>query len=201
MDTARFDQMMTSLARTASRRTALGGLLAGAIGLLAREDVPARKKRRTRRCKSGKVRCGKSCVNTNTSASHCGRCNSACASGEQCLNGRCFSEDTCPILQEACPNFRRCGIEDSDCFCGGTTGGESICFQDEDFCESPRPCNSTADCAEGRVCLDSSLCCTVRDMPEVPRTCVLPCANRSASSTARLNARQHDSGLGGPGRG
>jgi len=205
MNATHFDEIATELAKTRviTRRATLGGMLGGVLGMLAREGTSAGKRKSKRKaCKKSQTRCKKACVNLNTDSQNCGSCGNQCASGEQCLNGRCFSDDTCPFAQEACPNFRRCGIEDSDCFCGTTTGGANVCFQDEDFCELPRPCQSNNDCDEGRVCVDTSLCCEDRDLPEVPRTCLLPCENLStASQLSAENARKKGkSGDSGPGR-
>lgn len=206
MDAERFDRFAAGIGSgaAASRRAALGGVLGGVMGMLAHGEAPARRRKRRKRrtCKSNQTRCQKTCVNTNTDEQHCGGCGNRCASGERCLHGSCFSDDTCPFAQEACPNFRRCGVEDSDCFCGTTTGGESVCFQDEDFCESPRPCQSNSDCEGGRVCVDTSLCCEVRDEPAQPRTCLLPCESPSASAALASGIEHKSKGRiagGGPG--
>ena len=192
MDTQGFDQLTVEIAQGhgASRRIVLGSLLASGLGMLTGIAVDARKKgkksgkkgkksgKKQERCK-GRTRCQGKCVNTDSDNQHCGACGAACASGEQCIHGRCFSPDICPAGFQACPDFQRCSVEDSDCFCGSTTGGQTVCFQDEDFCDTPRPCVTTSDCEAGRVCLDSIGCCEARDMPAVPRTCVLPCANQA----------------------
>lgn len=199
MDAGRFDCITTMMAtdKATSRRAMVRGLLVGGLGIVAGERAAAATRKR---CKKDQTGCQGKCVNTNTDSKNCGRCGNRCANGEQCLNGRCFSDDTCPVAQEACPNFRRCGIEDRDCFCGTTTGGASICFQDENFCESPRPCQNNQDCDGGRVCIDSSLCCAARNLPEVPRTCVLPCENPSETSAkSGKSARKSGSGSQGPG--
>lgn len=213
MDTQGFDHLTLKIAdgNASSRRTILGGLLAGGLGLLAGVPVAARKKARAKsggqkarnkkhgkrnaRCK-GATRCGGKCVNTDTSNQHCGACDVTCAAGEQCIHGRCYSPDICPAGFQACPDFQRCSVDDSDCFCGSTTGGQTVCFQDEDFCESPRPCVTTSDCDQGRVCLDSIGCCEARDLPAVNRTCVLPCANQAQALAAGQQAFVLE---GGPG--
>ena len=186
VDTQSFDQLTVEIAQgnSRSRRTIVGGLLAGGLGLLVGTSVGARKKKgkksgKKRKCKKDQTRCSGDCVNTNTNSKHCGSCGVKCASGEQCLNGRCFSPDICPAGFQACPDFQRCSVDDSDCFCGSTTGGQTVCFQDEDFCTTPRPCVTTSDCEDGRVCLDSIGCCEDRNLPAVNRTCVLPCANQA----------------------
>lgn len=42
-------------------------------------------------CTAGRSCCGRSCVNLNEDASHCGRCNLACDAGQSCVGGRCMS--------------------------------------------------------------------------------------------------------------
>ncbi len=122
MDTERFDQIAAAMVTTASRRQVLGGVLGSVSALLLHEGSLARRKRKqkAKRCKDRKSRCD-------------GKCGSKCAAGERCLNGRCFSQDTCPSAQKACPNFVRCGAAGEDCFCGTTTMSETVCFQDDNF--------------------------------------------------------------------
>jgi hypothetical protein len=197
MDAGRFDQITTAVASTTSRRAVLGGLLGGVAGLLAREEAPAKKRKR---CKKEQTRCSGKCVNTNTDENHCGACGTSCPRGERCLNGRCYSDDVCPAQHQACPNFKRCGIEDSDCFCGTSTGGETVCFQDENFCEEPRPCQNTSDCENGRVCVETSACCEDFDLPDQPRTCLLPCENLTEErAKSGKSANRSNGGHEGPG--
>ena len=209
MDTQSFDQLTVEIAQGSapSRRVILGGLVAGGLGLLTGVSANARNKGNGNGKKSGKngkknvrckaqAKCKGKCTNTDTDNKNCGACGVQCASGEQCIHGRCYSPDICPAGFQACPDFQRCSVDDSDCFCGSTTGGQTVCFQDEDFCETPRPCVTTSDCEEGRVCLDSTGCCEARDLPAVNRTCVLPCANRAQ----KLAPNQQALALkGGPG--
>jgi hypothetical protein len=203
MDAGRFDRLAAAAgSETMSRRAVLGGIVGGAFGLLVGADAPARGKAGKKRCKGNQTRCNGACVNTDTDRKHCGRCGLECAKGEQCLNGRCYGDDTCPFEKNACPDFKRCGGMDSDCFCGTTGGGATVCFQDENFCENPRPCQTTNDCSGGRVCIDSSDCCADYNLPDVPRTCVLPCENRAAKNAKSLNVeRKAMSGGRGPGVG
>jgi hypothetical protein len=200
VDTQSFDQLTVELAQgnVRPRRAIVGGLLAGGLGLLVGGAAHARKKGKKRKkkakCKQDQSRCSGKCVNTTNDNRHCGDCGVKCARGEQCTHGRCFSPDICPAGFEACPDFQRCSVENSDCFCGTTTGGQTVCFQDENFCEFPRPCVTTSDCDEGRVCLDSIGCCEDHDMPPVPRTCVLPCENKEQALVAKAVVLK-----GGPG--
>lgn len=208
-----FDEIATGMAHsgTTTRRAMLGVMLGGVFGLVAREGTSAAKQKSKHRsksnhkqCKQGQSRCQQACVNLDTDSQNCGSCGHHCTSSEQCLHGRCFSDDICPAQQKACPNFIACGVDDSDCFCGTTTGGQTVCFQDEDFCETPRPCQSTSDCEVGRVCIDSSDCCAARNLPDVPRTCLLPCehlATASQLSGKSAHGRSKSRGeRGGPGQ-
>jgi hypothetical protein len=50
-------------------------------------------------CQSGLTACGMACVNTMTSADHCGACNAACTGGRTCMNGACLcSTGSCAAL-------------------------------------------------------------------------------------------------------
>ncbi|MFO0609355.1 MAG: hypothetical protein U0324_39690 [Polyangiales bacterium] len=42
-------------------------------------------------CYAGSTRCGDACVDTQTSASHCGACGNACPSGQTCAAGSCVT--------------------------------------------------------------------------------------------------------------
>ena len=68
-------------------------------------------------CPSGQMSCSNVCVNLQTSATNCGSCGNACASGQTCTNGACMgggNANTCP-LTNALIGFATQG--------GGTTGG------------------------------------------------------------------------------
>ena len=219
MDAGRFDQIMQAVAGNSTRRAAVGGMLAASLGFLLRgSDSSAKSKRKKKgksrkRCPEGQVRQGKTCV-AAAAQDACGAgcptgqqcvngrceridpCHGACTGNQICLNGTCYSQDICPAVSETCPNFVRCGVDDSDCFCGLATSGETVCFQDEDFCDTPRPCKTTSDCEGGRVCIESVACCSARDLPEVPFTCVLPCASPSTAATALAKSAANTSGRG-----
>src|SRR5258708_39871523 len=40
-------------------------------------------------CPSGTVRCGNTCMNTNTGPHNCGSCGNVCQNGTSCVNGSC----------------------------------------------------------------------------------------------------------------
>ncbi|MGH2614454.1 MAG: 6-bladed beta-propeller [Thermomicrobiales bacterium] len=94
MDDSPFARWLRLFSRHLSRRR-LGGLATGALGAFGIDTAVSAKKRRLgkkkrkKRCRGGTSRCGKTCVNTRTSATHCGGCNQGCSAAEVCLNGAC----------------------------------------------------------------------------------------------------------------
>ncbi len=92
--------LAAGLSRKAFLRLA-GSLALGA--LVGRPDLAeaARKKR----CRGGKTRCGRKCVDLQTSRKHCGACRQPCRRGEDCSGGRCVGDGgvvTCG--GEPCPD-------------------------------------------------------------------------------------------------
>ncbi|MCK6510602.1 hypothetical protein L6R29_11615 [Myxococcota bacterium] len=51
--------------------------------------------------------CGGNCVNTNTDANHCGKCNNACPTTNKCEGGQCTANPSCSKDSE-CLNFQVC---------------------------------------------------------------------------------------------
>lgn len=47
------------------------------------------------RCKRGYKKCGRKCVDLQTSVRHCGACGQACELGQSCVNGQCVAPSTC----------------------------------------------------------------------------------------------------------
>ncbi|MFM9105100.1 MAG: hypothetical protein ACKOWF_00160, partial [Chloroflexota bacterium] len=86
MDEAGLDLIARRLARL-DRRTALLVLL-GLAGPAAAPGAVARKKK-PRRCRAGRKRCGKACVDLSANPGNCGACGRACGSGAACVAGRC----------------------------------------------------------------------------------------------------------------
>ena len=78
-------------------------------------------------CVSGTVRCGDTCVATQTDNNNCGSCGSACSGGNVCVAGGC----TCPVGQGVCNGIctavasdpNNCGV------CGLTCGAGQACNQ------------------------------------------------------------------------
>lgn len=53
-------------------------------------------------CPSGQSRCVGSCVDLQTSTTHCGTCSNACRAGESCTTGQC--QPTCQTNESICSN-------------------------------------------------------------------------------------------------
>ena len=85
-------------ARSPSRRAALRALgitgIGTALATHREATIGARKKKRKKRCRSPRVRCGKSCVALNTTT-NCGGCGNRCAEGEACRDGVCCQTALC----------------------------------------------------------------------------------------------------------
>ncbi|MGI9020520.1 MAG: hypothetical protein ACR2G3_07415 [Solirubrobacterales bacterium] len=54
------------------------------------------------RCKPGFKKCGRKCVNLDTSVKHCGACGTACASGEACIAAVCVTPECTPGQTRPC---------------------------------------------------------------------------------------------------
>jgi hypothetical protein len=128
------------LSRFTQRPTRRGiALIAAGVasgGLLPRLrllDADARKKKK-KRCKGGKKKCGKKCVDLQTSTAHCGVCGNACAESEVCLDGVCG-----------------CAAGDKPCGDVCCTIGSCI---DDACCPDTQTCGDTC-CAAGQICADS----------------------------------------------
>lgn len=69
-------------------------------------------------------------------------------------SGTCVGQ--CSCTGEVCGAYAPCN-GNSDCACGFTTEGGTVCFAG-DFCENLPTCNTSADCVGGRVCITGSCC-------------------------------------------
>lgn len=69
-------------------------------------------------CPAGQTACG-ICVNTKTSAEHCGACESACKSKAFCIDGSCTCGGMLSYCDEACVNTnnnpKHCGACGNQC--------------------------------------------------------------------------------------
>lgn len=107
---------------TSSSRVAIAALL-----LAAAAALPGCLSSSELQCVSGTVRCGDTCVATQTDSKNCGSCGSACSGGNVCMAGACV----CPVGQGVCGGMctnlasdpRNCGA------CGLTCGDQQACNQ------------------------------------------------------------------------
>jgi hypothetical protein len=79
-------------------------------------------------CSAGQTTCGGACVDTRSSALHCGACGTACAPGNLCVNGACMP--SCPGMQTLC-NGNLCvstGTDRAHCGrCGNVCATGQVC--------------------------------------------------------------------------
>lgn len=178
MDNERFDQMIRHLARGASRRETLiglaGGLLvplaswgeAAARGSAALHAAQKKRKRSTKkRCKGGKTRCGKRCVDTRSDAANCGGCRRACTAPATCGGGAPGTPGICGCTKttcaaqgkncgtipdgcgsalhcgDACPTHESCGGGGTPNVCGCLADGTVTTFDNRDACCSGDCCS------------------------------------------------------------
>lgn len=194
MDPTRFDTLVRSLAQLRSRRTALRLLAAG--GLLAPLDAVAAARQRSRRatpakrkkCKHGRQRCARNCIDVRIDPANCGACGHVCANDQTCVNGQCG----CASLGNACEDASTCGCS-LDCatvdsfkgnfpipvcvsgdatVCCETTG--AACAHDCDCCGTLRCSATSSACCipSGETgCLSDGDCCSGTCLTDVVSHC------------------------------
>jgi hypothetical protein len=180
MDESRFDRLVVSLTTTGSRRRALGGLLAGALGVLGWQDSKeaiAHNLKATCRKKSGdaKKKCLKKarkhaaqhasetppgCVPEPASTTCAGRCGTAannCGQAVTCPS--CPTGQTCLINGTCARLCTAAGAECTGCTspvsCSiPSTEGQQICVISEQQCVERQPCDPphTMGCPVGQAC-------------------------------------------------
>lgn len=104
-------------------------------------------------CVAPAQRCGTQCVDTQTSSSHCGQCDSPCASGLICEDGQCVGEPLCePGTQ------RPCFADNNVIEQGVCQAGTQYCSDDATWGEcigqilpGPEVCNGLDDNCDGVV--------------------------------------------------
>jgi hypothetical protein len=101
MEGHRFDLLTTLISRRHLGRVLI--ILGLGAGLGAAVETDARKKKK--KCKKGTVKCGKACVNTQTSPSHCGGCGATCSSSQSCVDGSC-AQTECEADEIPCSGGR-----------------------------------------------------------------------------------------------
>ncbi len=104
---------------------------------------------------SGGSCCSGTCVDTTTSAAHCGSCGRSCGAGTMCAGGMCGCQaglancDSNPDCEtDPQTDEMHCGV-DSDC------GGGDVCMGSSCIDGMCRPCTvGTMDCDDGIACTD-----------------------------------------------
>jgi hypothetical protein len=94
--------------------------------------------------------CGQDCANLSTSFNHCGSCNVACQSGQQCLNGQCSGGSPPPPTDG--------GVTPACSACETTAVGPTgACHTQAAACEANTQCTAYATCAGN--CLPTNTTC------------------------------------------
>jgi hypothetical protein len=148
LDARCFDVLIRDLARHASRRSALAGLIGAGVAALAgtagRGDAlgKKRRKRKKNRCAGNQQRCDGSCKDLLTDEANCGVCGNACAALESCVQGDC----ACNGGQGQCL---------SGCACADRLGGGKVCFKGGN---DGTTCDSDSDCPFRSLCFSINKC-------------------------------------------
>ena len=77
------------------------------------------------------------------------------------------------------PEGTSCGL---DCTCADYVGGGGACYQDFNWCNSPEPCNTDADCDNGLICATNDTLATCVPTGSAG-LCVLPCVFATTTTT------------------
>ena len=109
--------------------------------------------------------CAGACVDTATSASHCGACGRACAAAQTCVAGVCTSPTASgPREGRACATGAECSGGDcytdwpggyciSPCLAsGGVCGAGAVCIDDGVYVFCARSCTAGSQCRSGYGC-------------------------------------------------
>jgi hypothetical protein len=113
------------------------------------------------KCDGGYSKCGKNCIDLQTSQANCGSCGNPCEAGEgwTCLEGTCQCSHTLCGPDDLCTDLN---TDSSNCgFCGRTCTGGQTCQSGE--CVTP--CTSESDCAtspSGHHCMTTYGICGCR---------------------------------------
>jgi hypothetical protein len=129
-------------------------------------------------CPTGQERCEGECVNTQTSAAHCGECGHACGSGQFCRDGECHLD--CPPGPYGDCGGSECTSLNSDpanCGeCGNACGTGEVCSCGECQSECGDLNTDAANCGVcGGECDSGDVCCCGECMAEAdcPETCTM----------------------------
>lgn len=92
-------------------------------------------------CPAGQTDCGGLCVDTKTSAEHCGGCGLACEAGRPCESGMC----ACPMGQTLC-----------GATCADTQNDAANCGMCGNKCMAGTPCTA-GTCTQGGMCTSDNM--------------------------------------------
>jgi hypothetical protein len=164
------------------------------VGRSERTQVQAggkkkKKKKKKKHCKGGKIRCGKTCLDSTNDPANCGGCGSRCYGGLICQDRRCVmpGQGQCEFSYTECPdgckdlkvdidNCGACGTscripnaavtcESGDCRTLGCIEGYDTCnAQAESICEThvwsdPDNCGTCGNVCSGHESCVSGRCC------------------------------------------
>ena len=182
LTSTRFDRALMQLAPPASRRSVIGSVLAALGVSVAGLQTEAKKKKK--KCKGGKTRCRKQCVDLKTDGANCGACGTVCGSDRVCTGGVCGCPAGQALVQGACIPTFGCSVQANSCLVPQTNCPErpdlldAFCFATPDgqpFCGDISTCvKAVADCVpfngQERLLLSCPRCPDVGDIG----VCVLP---------------------------
>ena len=135
------------------------------------------------KCKPGFKKCGKKCVDVDTSVKHCGQCNSPCAGEDICVDGECVAEQTCG--NDTIEGDEVCDGNDlggETCLTLGFIGGTLACANDcqgfdtsdceEAECEVGSDCPAPASLCRQATCVGGV--CDSEPKPGIGSGCLCP---------------------------
>jgi hypothetical protein len=101
-------------------------------------------------CPVGQTKCGDTCVDTQTSAAHCGACNRACPNGLSCGGGNCQCPDQGAFCDGQCfprTDKAHCGVTCIACASGQVCDGKCVDPPPPAFEKVPRSATGWTDAA------------------------------------------------------
>jgi hypothetical protein len=186
MEAGRFDALARTLTRGRTRRRALAGLLAGALGILGthsddaaaknKKPCPPCKKRKKGKCKAnapdGTACAGGTCQSGRCVAAPPSGCASGCPAYAPCTNGQCLCNPGLQLCgQECIPTIACC--TDAECGTVPCIGHTCFCFGrgDGTDCGGGKQCSGGVCakrplCTAGfGLCVNDTECCSVSCLP------------------------------------